>query len=106
VPRGRSRAEIWAQEIIIVCGKVFVESDQFVVMQTMGQRAKGRPALGRMPQFLRFLRSETEQRPWEWCNSGGSAPAKPGLKARLRRSRIEFWDRKVCIKRTADTYSA
>jgi hypothetical protein len=60
VPRRRSRAEVRAQKISIVCGKGFVESDQFVVMQTMGRRAKGRPALGRMPQFLRFLRSETE----------------------------------------------
>jgi hypothetical protein len=106
VQRQRTGAEVWAQGISIVCGKGFVESDQFVVMQTMGRRAKGRPALGRMPEFLRFLRIETEQRPWEWCNSGGSAPAKPGLKARLHRSRVEFWDRTVCIIWTADTYSA
>jgi hypothetical protein len=62
VQRQRTGAEVWAQGISIVCGKGFVESDQFVVMQTMGRRAKGRPALGRMPQFLRFLRIETEQR--------------------------------------------
>jgi hypothetical protein len=66
VARRRTGAEVRAQEISIVCGKGFVESDQFVVIhqfvviQTMGRRAKGRPALGRMPQFLRFLRSGTK----------------------------------------------
>lgn len=52
VPRRRARAEARANAVSPDEG--LLESDQVVHMQTLGQRAQGRPALEPMPQLCVF----------------------------------------------------